>query len=163
MATLMEPDLRLPLDVYVSQGREAGIRWTELRLAVLRLFRDSAAPLGAYEAAARLTAQGTAIMPTSMYRCLRALDDAGLVVPIVTWRRFLLSPDPAVPLWGALLCAGCRSCTLVDLGHLHAEACRRVGAPGFRPRSWSVEAVGCCRACAARDQSWRRNSLGVRP
>jgi hypothetical protein len=89
---------RLPLESYISHGSEAGIQWTKVRKAVLHLLWSTAEPLGAYEAAERLSNPGKRVFPTSVYRCLDCLMEAGLVLQIVTWNKFVLPPRPGLGL-----------------------------------------------------------------
>lgn len=148
MPTLSMPIRPLPLDDYVACGSDAGIRWTRRREAVLRLIWSARRPLGAYEVAERLGGGGRVVHPASVYRCLRCFEEAGLVLPVVTWKKHLLSPDPRVRCWGLLLCRGCGSCTAVDLSRERRALDGKLAARGFVPRAYSAESEGQCRACA---------------
>jgi Fur family zinc uptake transcriptional regulator len=149
MLTLNTPNRRLPFETYVSHGTAAGIRWTGRREDVLRLIWSVEQPLGAYEVAERLGGHGASVVhPTSVYRCLRCLEAAGLVLPVVTWKKHVLSPDPQVRCWGLLLCRHCRSCMPVDLTAGRERLDRRLSARGFAPRTYSAESVGACLACS---------------
>ena len=149
MLAVPAPAGRLPFDAYLLRGEEAGLAWTAIRRAVLHLLWSAAAPLGAYQAAERLSTPARRVHPTSVYRALRGLVGAGLVVPIVTWKKYLISPDPgAARLWAALLCRSCEGCTLVELPDGRTELERRSAARGFAPRLCSAECEGICRACA---------------
>ena len=149
MLAITTPPGRLPLDAYLSRGTQAGIVWTAARRAVLHLLWSAAAPLGAYEAAERLSTPSRRVHPTSIYRALRCLVEAGLLVPIVTWKKYLISPDPGGGrLWAALLCRGCRSCTLVEIASGKAELGQRSAGRDFEPRLCSAECEGLCSACA---------------
>jgi Fur family zinc uptake transcriptional regulator len=149
MLAITTPAGRLPFDAYLTAGSEAGLRWSLMPRSVLHLLWSAAEPLGAYQAAERLSTPARRVHPTSVYRGLRALVDAGLVVPIVTWKKYLISPDPGTPrLWAALLCRSCRSCTLVEVAGGRAELERRSRRRGFAPRLCSAECEGTCRTCA---------------
>ena len=139
---------RLPFEAYLRHGAEAGIGWTELRRRVLRLLWGAARPLGAYETADRLRADGRRVAPVTVYRCLAAFEEAGLILPVVTWKRYLLSPDPARGWWGLLLCRSCGAATPVDLADAGGSAERALAKRGFVPRRWALECEGRCRACA---------------
>ena len=82
---------RLPLELYVSRGTQAGVHWTTIRKAVLHLLWGAGMPLGAYETAERLSTPGCRVHPTSVYRGLHCLVNAKLVLPIVSWKKFLIS------------------------------------------------------------------------
>jgi Fur family zinc uptake transcriptional regulator len=141
---------RLPLESYISHGSEAGIQWTKVRKAVLHLLWSTAEPLGAYEAAERLSNPGKRVFPTSVYRCLDCLMEAGLVLQIVTWNKFVLPPRPGMGLWAALLCRDCRSCTILDLDDERAGLDDRVRVRGFTPLLYAAECPGRCRRCKPR-------------
>jgi Fur family zinc uptake transcriptional regulator len=143
------PSRRLPLETYVSRGAALGVKWTALREAVLRLIWSAAEPLGAYEAADRLGRGGRRVHPTSVYRCLHCLVDAGLVLHVVTWKRYVIAPDPALSLWAALLCRGCGSCTLLDLSARGESLDRKLSRREFDRRVCSAECEGLCRGCSA--------------
>lgn len=138
---------RLPLDLYLQHGARAGIAWTELKLYVLRLIWALEKPFGAYEVAARATRGGRRMHAGTVYRCLGCFQDAGLVVPIVTWKRYLLSPDPAVDWWGLLLCRGCGACSPFPLVDEREALDRALGIRGFAPRRYAAECEGRCNAC----------------
>ncbi len=144
-------DRRLPIEVYLAHGMNAGLRWTQLRERLLRLIWEAETPLGAYEAAERLGEAGRPAHPTSVYRWLQCFEQAGLVLPIVTWNRYLLSPNPGVKLWGLLLCRSCRSCSLVDLTAEHEALERKLEERAFTSRLSCVECEGRCRLCQVED------------
>lgn len=150
MLAIGTPARRLPLEAYVSHGAMLGVNWTAMRQAVLGLIWSAAEPLGAYEAADRLGRAGRRVHPTSVYRCLHCLVDAGLVLQIVSWRKYVIAPDPAVPLWAALLCRGCGACTMLDLSTRTAAFDAELSRRGFVRRNCSAECVGLCLACGAR-------------
>lgn len=141
---------RLPFESYIEEGARRGIQWTTLRKAVLRLVWQTQEPLGAYEIARRLRIGDKTFHPTAAYRCLHCLLQAGLVLPILSWKRYFLSPDPAVKLWGLLLCSSCRSCTPLPLRHEHDALTGMLRDRGFRPLLPAVEAKGSCAGCRSR-------------
>jgi len=78
------------------------------------------------------------------------------VLPVVRWKKYLLSPDPTVRCWALLLCRACRACTAVDLSHEQARVDTRLRDTGFAPRRYSVESEGRCIDCGGgtlREQS----------
>ena len=141
------PIRALPFEAYLFRGEAAGLRWSLHRQDVLRVLWDSDRPIGAYEIAQSLGADGVPKHPTIIYRCLRALEDARLVIPVISWKRFVISPDPAAACWGLLLCKNCRRHLPVDLTAQQARLNTKLAGRGFQPRAVSVEAEGLCRAC----------------
>jgi Fur family transcriptional regulator, zinc uptake regulator len=139
---------RLPLELYVSRGSEAGVQWTLLRKTVLQMLWGTGTPLGAYEAAERLSSPGCRVHPTSVYRCLHCLVKARLVLPIISWKKFLISPDPDNASWAVLLCRSCRSCTPVDLTVECAELDQGLASRRFSQRIMSAECQGLCSECS---------------
>lgn len=103
--------------------------------------------MGAYEIAHLLGTGRIPKHPTVIYRCLHAFQHARLVVPVITWKRFVISPDPSVPCWGLLLCKSCRSCTSFDLTLDQARLNAKLAERSFMGRELSVEVEGLCRAC----------------
>jgi Fe2+ or Zn2+ uptake regulation protein len=90
---------------------------------------------------------GRRVHPTSVYRSLRCLVEAGLILPVVTWKKFLIAPDPGGGLWALLLCRACRSCTPVAFSDECPELSQRLSRRGFVRRTCSAEAEGLCRGC----------------
>lgn len=140
---------RLPVEDYLAEGARRGVIWTALRSEVLHLIWSLDRPVGAYDAAARLSGGDVRVHPTSVYRCLHCLRDAGLVIPVVSWNRYLLTPDPAVTLWGLLLCGSCGACRPVDLSGELGALEGRVKAQGHAPSTYTIECRGRCRRCDA--------------
>lgn len=147
MLTLARPKRRLRFEDYVAHAAAGGLRMTERRRDVLRLIWNAARPIGAYEIAEQLGQNGASAHPAIVYRCLHRLAQAGLIIPILSWKRHVIAPVPGVGRWGVLLCSNCRACTPVDLGGEHQLLIRRVHVAGWTPRTWSAEAEGLCRAC----------------
>jgi Fur family zinc uptake transcriptional regulator len=144
---------RPPVEAYFAEGERRGLRWTRLRWAVLRLIWSAGEPIGAYEAAARLKVGTRRTHTTSVYRCLHRLQEVGLVIPVCSRKRFILSPDPAVSHWGMLLCRTCRDCLAVDLSDALDGLEREIRQTGFTPRAYVIECEGICRACTEAGRS----------
>ena len=141
---------RPPFELYVRHGTEAGLAWTLLRKRVFRTIWSADRPVGAYEVAERLGDAGRPVSAVTVYRCLGAFEQAGLVVPLVSLKRYLLAPDPAAGPWAFLLCRVCGSCSPVDLRPARDRLERKLrAAGGFQPRRYAVEWHGLCRACIA--------------
>ncbi len=138
---------RLPLELYLQHGARSGIRWTELKEYVLRLIWALEKPFGPYEVAALATAAGRRMHAVTVYRCLACFEEAGLVVPIVTWKRYFLSPDPVVDWWGVLLCRSCGSSLPFPMVQQREALGRALENRGFAPRRYAAECQGRCAAC----------------
>jgi Fur family transcriptional regulator, zinc uptake regulator len=138
---------RLPIEAYFAHGASTGLRWPQLRERLLRLIWSARRPLGAYEAAERLSRRGHRTHPTSVYRLLECFERSGLVLPVVTWNRYLLSPDPAVTLWALLLCRRCGACMAVAMAGEQEALARRIEAHGFATRRCCIECEGQCHFC----------------
>ena len=141
------PMRALPFETYLSRGEAAGLRWSLHRQNVLRTLWEADRPIGAYEIAQVLGSDGVPKHPTVIYRCLRALEEARLVISVISWKRFVISPDPEAACWGLLLCKNCRCHLAVDLTAQQARLNTGLAGRGFLPRAVSVEAEGLCRAC----------------
>src|SRR5688572_4025374 len=85
-----------------AAGADAGIAWSPTRKALLHALWSAVRPIGAYEMAVLLRRQFGKGHPTSVYRCLEQFIDAHLIVQIITWRKYLISPDPAVWPWATI-------------------------------------------------------------
>ncbi|WP_114952144.1 Fur family transcriptional regulator [Sphingosinicella terrae] len=147
MAEAGSPGGRLPLEAYLAEGERQGMIWTRMRRAVLEGAWRAGAPVGAYDLLDRLRRESGRAHLASVYRCLQALQAAGLVVPVLSWKRFLLSPDPRVRLWGLLLCDRCQTCLTIDLTSMIAQLDRRAREQNFSPGSHAIECRGRCRTC----------------
>lgn len=146
-----EPDTRagslLPLDEYHRIGGSRNVRWSPLRADVLALLWKSREPWGAYGIAERLSRAGERVHPNSIYRCLKRLEAAGLVIPVVTWNRYVISPDPRASGWGVILCATCRKCEVVAMPEEHRRLRRAARSAAFRPTWATIEYVAKCSSC----------------
>lgn len=151
MAEAAVADGRLSVEDYLAEGARRGIVCTEQRCEVLFLLWNLAQPVGAYEAAARLSTAKSHVHATSVYRCFHRLQNAGLVIRVVSWNRYMLTPDPAVSIWGLLLCKGCETCIPIDLSREYAGLAGRVRAHGYAPSKYTVECGGRCRHCLAEE------------
>lgn len=148
MLAFREASGRLPLEEYLSHGMTAGIRWTQIRAAVLHSLWSAGTPLGAYETAERLSKPERQVHATSVYRCLRCFADAGLVVPIVVWKKYLISPNPSVRAWGVLLCKSCGSGSTIDLSRELGPLSKALETRCFVPRIFAAECEGRCGECS---------------
>jgi len=144
------PMQRMPFKAYLAHGLRGRARWTENKVTVLQAVWSADRPIGAYEIADRLAIDGVPMHPAVVYRCLHTLVDARLVVSVISWKRYVISPDPSVACWGLLLCKSCRSHLAVDLAAQQARLDLRLAERGFAPRHHSAEVEGTCGRCQDR-------------
>lgn len=138
------PDLA-PYADYLRCGTARGIRWTMLREEVLALLWADPRPWNAYQIAGALGSGGP--RPNSVYRALKPLEEAGLILPIVSRNRHIVSPDPWARDWGVMLCASCGRAVAVRMPGQQARLRELCAARGFRPARTYVECVGRCEGC----------------
>ncbi len=137
-----------PLDEYLRVGDTRDVLWSALRTQILSLLWKSRKPWGAYGIAERLSRGGSKKHPNSVYRAIRNLETARLVIPIITWSRYVISPDPGIASWGVILCSRCRNFSVVpmpDEGRWLWSIARGVG---FRPKWAAMECIATCEACS---------------
>lgn len=147
MLSVTTSPVRLAFEIYICAGSAAGIEWSPMRKALLRVLWSAVKPIGAYELAAYLRRQFGKSHPTVVYRCLEQFLDARLIVQIITWRRYLISPDPADWPWAALLCMRCKSATLIRIPGATDALARRSANLNFTPKVCWIEGEGQCRQC----------------
>lgn len=138
---------RAPLDAYYRAVEQRKVPWSALRGEILSLLWHSGTPWGPYEIAARLSRDGARGHPNSVYRALRSLETAGLVIPIVSWSRHLLSPDPAIGCWCVILCPDCRRFAVTPMAEQGAQLRTLAAGHRFRPEQIVIECTGRCRTC----------------
>ncbi|CAA9532726.1 MAG: hypothetical protein AVDCRST_MAG23-1178 [uncultured Sphingosinicella sp.] len=141
----------LPLEAYHEAGTARQVPWSALLRHVLALLWKSRLPWGAYAITEALGRSGTKCHPNSIYRSLKTLQSARLVIPIVSWSRYIISPDPGIHSWGVILCSRCRNYAVVPLeddGRLLWSVARGLS---FRPEQSAIECHGKCTSCAAQE------------
>jgi Fe2+ or Zn2+ uptake regulation protein len=142
-----------PVPPFVEWLRRAwpvdGRSRTSLRERIFAFLWTEARPLGPYEIARALAGTKVRIYPNSVYRVLRDFEQAGLVLPIASLRRYIVSPDPPVRDWALFACTACGKVTAVPNSTgtdvLRALCLER----GFRPQSLIMECIGLCGNCQA--------------
>jgi Fur family zinc uptake transcriptional regulator len=142
-----------PLDEYHRLGEARRVSWTRTRSKILSLLWKTGKPLGAYGIAERLSLADVKMHPNSVYRSIKILEAARLVIPIVSWSRYVISPDPVIASWGVILCSRCRNFAVVamaDEGQWLWSVARGVG---FRPESAVIECIAVCAPCSHRTSS----------
>ena len=152
---------RVPLEAYLRAVELRKVPWSALRGAILSLLWLSGTPWGPYDIAGALSREGAKAHPNSVYRALRSLDAAGLVIPILSWNRYLISPDPEGGSWCVTLCTECRrfAVTAMDDARELLRAIAR--AHGFRPERTTIECLAKCEACSGGPAEPRRPHLAV--
>lgn len=154
LAGVCTPPPGVPLDVYCAIGRDRGLDMTPLRLQVLTALWRSGEPMGAYGIAKELARPGARkAYANSVYRTLHTLADAGLIIPIVSWKRFLISPDPHQDRWTFNLCAGCGSLACLPMGKVADEIASLCARQIFEIHRIHIECTGLCRGCSAHGES----------
>lgn len=137
-----------PLDHYIAVGEAHGISWTPLRQQILELLWESGNPQGPYALADELRKTRN-VYPNSLYRILAVLEEAQLIVAIVSTRRVQISPNPGHRDWAVLHCSKCERLELVPcIGQ--AEVMRETARHhGYVPEKIMIECFGQCRSCDA--------------
>lgn len=143
-----------PLETYCAIARDRGLDLTPLRLEVLKALWRSNGPMGAYGIAKQLTRPSARkAYANSVYRTLHTLADAGLIVPIVSWKRFIISPDPRRFHWTFNLCGECGSLACLPMGKVADEIASMGAREKFKVHRIHIECMGLCRACMDKPDS----------
>lgn len=137
-----------PLEAYGS-GSGRPLDWTPLRKEVLELLWSERRPLGAYAISRALREAGGKGQAVSVYRVLRWLEDAGLVVHIASLKRYLIAPRPLPTDWLVLVCRACNWVNPLPSPSLGAVVRTRSLSRKFRPRHVALECLGLCPDCSA--------------
>jgi Fur family transcriptional regulator, zinc uptake regulator len=123
----------------------------QLRDTVLRILRESDAPLGAYEIVKRVAIlRGGTCHANSVYRVLSPLIQSGEVQSIVTTRSFKLTdPGTETPIW--CLCQKCKTSRPISASPIHQALDAAARAKLFQPVQNYVELIGICSDCVKSD------------
>lgn len=148
-----EPDARtsdpLPsLEDYHRIGEARNLSWSGLGRQILALLWKTRSPWGAYGIAESLGRHGPKKHPNSVYRSMRKLEAARLVIPIVSWSRYVISPDPGVGAWGVILCSRCRNFAVIPMRDESESLWSLARGLNFRPEQAAIECIGRCGACS---------------
>lgn len=138
---------RPPIDSYVAAGRARGFALRSLAMRLLEVLRSSDKPQRAYDLLAQASPADRLLSPTSVYRQLRRLSDAGLIIPVATQSSFVISPDPNVRQWLVLVCARCGRPQLVDGSFMTAGIDCRARLARFTVRRVHLECTALCAGC----------------
>jgi Fur family transcriptional regulator, zinc uptake regulator len=141
---------RPPLDAYYRAFDAREVPPSMLRREILSFLWHSGAPWGVYELAARMSRDGVRTHPNSVYRSIRVLAAAGLVIPIFSWNRYLLSPDPEIRSWCLILCSWCGRVSAVAMEDEADRITSLARERGFRPERVALECKGMCPDCRSR-------------
>lgn len=143
------PPLR---DYHQAEAASRGsLSW--LRRRVLELLWRSRKPWGVYDIANRISEEGRKTHPNSVYRSIKSLAAAGLIIPIVSRSRYIISPDPEAGCWAVMLCSRCSNFSVVPMAAEGQELWSVARGFGFRPDRANIECIGLCRACATGTRS----------
>ncbi len=135
--------------------RSRGVALTRLRRRVLELIWGRHGPAGAYDILDHLRRERRSAAPTSVYRALDFLLEAGLIHRIATLNAYIGCGDPLgtgdVAHGGQfLICEQCGAVAELE----DAAIARRIGDSatrlGFVVRRQTVEIAGLCPACVPR-------------
>lgn len=127
------------------------LRWSPLRKQILALLWTTCRAWGVYGIAERLSAGGSLNHPISVHRAVKSLERAKLILPIVTWSRFVISPDPNVESWAIILCSTCKRFSVVAVPEEGRTLRTLARSQDFRPERAVVECLATCGDCV-RDQ-----------
>lgn len=143
------PSPDYPFEAYCIVAEERGLDLTPLRLEVLSALWRSNEPMGAYDIVRELARAGFLKgYPNSVYRTLDTLIEAGLVVSIVSWKRFIISPDPSQLLWAINLCDRCGSRGCLPMQKVSDQIVYTAARERFQVDRIHIECIGICRDCA---------------
>ncbi|MFT3727293.1 MAG: Fur family transcriptional regulator [Terricaulis sp.] len=116
---------------------------------VFALLAEAPAPLTAYELLWRLQARrGKSAPPSSVYRALKTLIDAGLAHRVASLNAFVVCREPERPHHPMfLICESCGATSETDIAALGAPLRDRAEHAGFRVSKLHFDVRGVCAAC----------------
>lgn len=136
------------LEAAEAECRRRGARLTDIRRRVLELVWQSHAPVGAYALLERLSRDGHAAAPPTVYRALDFLLAHGLIHRIEHLNAFIGCAHPDCAHAGQfLLCRECGAAAEMDdpaIARAVEEGARRLG---FSVTRQMIEIEGLCPAC----------------
>ncbi len=112
---------------------------------VLGLLRVANAPMTAYQILARMQGNRGLVAPPTVYRALKALEDAGLIRRIETLRAWALvaTVSPGV----VAICDDCGTVRAVAAPEVLESLHRSLAAEGFAEERQTIEVHGRCGDC----------------
>lgn len=134
--------------------RTRGVALTKLRRRVLELIWRRHGPVGAYDILDHLRRERRSAAPTSVYRALEFLLDAGLVHRIATLNAYIGCGDPLAidgTVHGGqfLICEECGAVAELEDAAIAGRIGASAGRLGFQVRRRTIEVTGLCPACVA--------------
>lgn len=129
---------------------EAGVRKLgPVARIVFALLAEAETPLTAYELLWRLQARrGKSAPPSSIYRSLNTLIDAGLAHRVASLNAFVICSIPGRPHDPMfLICESCGATRETDIATLGAPLRDRAEQSGFRVSRLHFDIRGVCAAC----------------
>ncbi|WP_082523848.1 MULTISPECIES: Fur family transcriptional regulator [unclassified Methylobacterium] len=132
--------------------RDRDLQFTRLRRDVLETVAAQTRPMGAYDIAERLSAQGRRVAAVSVYRALDFLGEHGLVHRIAS-RNAFVSCGHEHGESAKLVFLICRTCGAIDettAPAVETALDRTLVQAGFKPSGRILEVEGECGACQER-------------
>jgi Fur family zinc uptake transcriptional regulator len=131
-----------------AQFAAHGACLTPFRESVLQQIACCVQPVGAYEIAARLSAElGKAVAPNSVYRVLDVLIACDVVRRVESKQAYCLS-DPSLGSGSILLmCEGCGTVESVEASGIEEAVNLQTKAAHFRAVRKVIEVTGICQSC----------------
>jgi Fur family zinc uptake transcriptional regulator len=112
---------------------------------VLGHLRAADSPLSAYELIRRMQVGGRIVAPPTVYRALKALEDAGLAQRIETLRAWSAVKSDGEGV--VVICDDCGTVRSVAVPSLFASLHQTMAAEGFTEERQTVEVHGRCGDC----------------
>jgi len=132
----------------VCEQRE--MQLTPIRRRVLELIWSRHAPVGAYAILGSLKKGEGALAPTTVYRALEFLMEAGLIHRIDTLNAYIACDAPQEAHAAQfLVCRNCNRVEELDDQAISQLVMRRAKSVGFTVDTQAVEIKGLCANCSA--------------
>lgn len=129
----------------------------EIEALVLDFLTPSNIPVGAYDIASRLSAEGHSIVPNQVYRTLSRLMEETRVVRLESLSAYMVRREQFD---ACLICDDCHSVQLTLNPDAVAQLCDHAREHGFKVDKTVIETHGRCLSCAALA---RRDSTAAPP
>ncbi|WFE73486.1 Fur family transcriptional regulator [Roseinatronobacter sp. S2] len=140
-----------------SRVKSHGLRLTPVRRRTLEILLQAHGALGAYDVLEQLAADGFGAQPPVAYRALNFLVENGLAHRIRRLNAFTACAHPGHDHRAAfLICETCESVTEAPSDAVGAALGVAAQDMGFALSRATIEAVGQCRECIARETADQR-------
>lgn len=135
--------------------QQRGARLTPIRKRVLELVWQGHQAVKAYDLMERVSDNGAAAKPPTVYRALDFLIEQGLVHKIESLNAFVGCPHPQNMHFSQfLICDVCETVTEVSSGAVDRAIGDAASSVGFISDRQTIELHGCCAKCTqAQDQA----------